>query len=210
MATNDKKIVTVDLLEDIKKYIDTKDGVSIKSVDFKDSTLKFYTTEDKSGTPVATLDLPEEMFLDQTKTTLVNEFAWSATAYPNSTNPNLEGKPVFVLAVKGEKDVKYSFVSMESLFTVYSGNETKSAKVTVSNDNKITADVKISAAEGNTAVIKDDGVYVPEADLEYATKEDIDKLFGITADKSTENPEEPENPEGGDGTETGDEIEETP
>lgn len=177
MAELNKKIVTVDLLEEVKKYIDANDGVAIKSIGFEDNTLKFYTTTDMSGEPVKEIVLPEEYFLDQTKTTLVNEFAWSEDTYPNSTNPNLEGKPVFVLAVKGDTDVNYSFVSMESLFVVYEGDSTSSADVEVSADNKITATVKISAETGNIAVIKDDGIYVPESGLEYATKEDINNLF---------------------------------
>lgn len=181
MAELNKKIVTLDLLEEVKKYIDANDGVAIKSVGFEDNTLKFYTTTDMSGEPVKEIVLPEEYFLDQTKTTLVNEFAWSEDTYPNSTNPNLEGKPVFVLAVKGDTDVNYSFVSMEGLFNVYKGDSTSSTDVEVSADNKITATVKISAETGNIATIKDDGVYVPETELEYATKEDIDNLFRVTA-----------------------------
>lgn len=189
MSELNKKIVTLDLLEEVKKYIDANDGVTIKSVGFEDNTLKFYTTTDMSGEPVKEIVLSEEYFLDQTKTTLVNEFAWSEDTYPNSTDPNLEGKPVFVLAVKGDTDVNYSFVSMESLFVVYEGDSTSSADVEISEGNKITATVKISAETGNVAVVKDDGIYVPETELEYATKEDINNLFKIsgTSSEDTDN-----------------------
>lgn len=186
MSESSKKIVTLDLLEEVKKYIDANDNLAIKNVDFEDNTLKFYTTTDMSSDPVKTIVLPEEYFLDQTKTTLVNEFVWSADAYPNSTDPNLEGKPVFVLAVKGDTSVNYSFVSMEGLFNGYEGGSTSSADVEVSADNKITATVKISAEIGNIAVVKNDGIYVPESGLEYATKEDINALFGIN-DTTTDN-----------------------
>lgn len=179
MAETNKKIVTVDLLDGVKKYIDANDSVAIKSVGFEDNTLKFYTTINMAGEPIKEIVFPEEYFLDQTKTTLVNEFKWSEDTYPNSTDPNLDGKPVFVLAVKGDTDVNYSFVSMESLFVVYEGDSTSSADVEISDDNKITATVKISAETGNVAVVKDDGIYVPETELEYATKEDIDGLFVI-------------------------------
>ena len=190
MADSSKQIVTLDLLEQVKKYIDVKDSAAIKSVDVQGNTWKFYTTEDKSGEPVRVVDLPEEMFLDQAKTTFVSEFAWSADTYPDSIDPNLEGKPVFVLAVKGDTSVKYSFVSLEAMFVVYTGDSTGSADVEVSDDNKISATVKISAEAGNTVVVKDDGIYVPETELEYATKEDIDALFNTETDTPPDNTED--------------------
>lgn len=198
MADSSKKIVTFDLLEQVKKYIDANDSLAIKSVDFADNTLKFYTTTNMSGNPVKTISLPEEYFLDQTKTTLVNEFAWSADTYPNSADPDLDGKPVFVLAVKGDTSVKYSFVSMDAIFEVYTGDTTDSVVVEVSEDNKISASVKISNEEGNIATVKEDGIYVPESELEYATKEDIVALFRTetttppddTGDEDTDNTED--------------------
>lgn len=181
MSESSKKIVTLDLLEGVKNYIDFKDGVAIKNIDVQGNTWKFYTTEDMSGDPIKVVNLPEEMFLDQVKTTFVAEFAWSDDTYPNSTNPNLEGKPVFVLAVKGDTSVNYSFVSLEALFVVYEGDTTSSAITEISEDNKISTTVRISEEAGNIATIKNDGVYVPETELEYATKEDIDNLFRVTA-----------------------------
>lgn len=66
--------------------------------------------------------LPKEQFLDLTKTTYVDSFAWSSTTYPNSTNPNLDGKPVLVLALKDSNgNVQYGFVSLNDLVDVYSG-----------------------------------------------------------------------------------------
>lgn len=67
--------------------------------------------------------LPKEQFLDLTKTTFVQSFAWSSTAYPNSTNPNLDGKPVMVLALKNSSDdtVAYSFLNMYELVDTYTG-----------------------------------------------------------------------------------------
>lgn len=101
------------------------DKVAVKAADYANNKLKLYLNADKSDTAPIEIDLPEEMFLDQAKTTLVGSFTWSETEYPGSTNPNLDGKPVMVLAVKGDTDVTYSFVSFESLTT-----DISSAKVT--------------------------------------------------------------------------------
>ena len=67
--------------------------------------------------------LPKEQFLDLTKTTFVQSFAWSSTTYPDSTNPNLDGKPVMVLALKNSSDdtVAYSFLNMYELVDTYTG-----------------------------------------------------------------------------------------
>lgn len=67
--------------------------------------------------------LPKEQFLDLTKTTFVQSFAWSNTTYPDSTNPNLDGKPVMVLALKNSSDdtVAYSFLNMYELVDTYTG-----------------------------------------------------------------------------------------
>lgn len=65
--------------------------------------------------------LPKEQFLDLTQTTFVQSFAWAGEEYPGSTNPNLEGKPVLVLALKNSSDntVTYSFLNMYELVDTY-------------------------------------------------------------------------------------------
>ena len=169
-----EKLITLELLgynnEKIKAIIDAGDTKAIKSVDYSNNTLNFYTTTDKSGEAVATFNLPEEQFLDQTKTVFVNNFVWSDTTYPNSADPSLDGKPVLVLAVKGDTDVAYSFVSLESLIDIVTGEATATATTTVSGDNKISVTVNISAEEGNAVVTKADGIYVPKVTLTYATE----------------------------------------
>ena len=63
-------------------------------------------------------------FLDLTKTEFVENFTWSNTTYPGSTNPNLNGKPVLVLALKDEdENVAYSFINLEDLIDVYTGTD---------------------------------------------------------------------------------------
>lgn len=138
--------------------IEAGDEPSYKAFDFSDNELKLYRTEDKSDTP-DTISFPEERFLDQAKTVFVEDFAWSDTAYPGSYEPapSLDGKPVMVLAVKGDTDVTYSFVSLEKLMP---------------------GTVKISAEEGNVIESKADGLYVGDVSgAKITTKEAIDALF---------------------------------
>lgn len=76
-----------------------------------------------AGQVVKYFNLPEEIYLRSIGTTFVPDFAFSESAYPNSTNPNLDGKPVLVLHVKGDDlnnpyDTFY-FVNMEDLVDVY-------------------------------------------------------------------------------------------
>lgn len=177
---NEKLAVTLDQLNIVKTYIDTADAKSIKSAEYADNKISLYTTADKSGTAAIEIDLPEEMFLDQTKTTLVDEFAWSATDYPGSVDPSLEGKPVLVLAVKGDKTVNYSFIALDTIVKPYTGDTTDTTTVVVA-DGAIKANVKVSAEEGNAIVKKPDGLYVALAEtpveIVYATNAEVEALF---------------------------------
>lgn len=182
---NEKKLVTLAQLGTVKTYIDAKDAASIKSGKFENNAVKLYTTADQSGTPAISLDLPEEMFLDQAKTAFVQSFTWSEAAYPGSANPDLDGKPVLVLAVKGDTAVNYSFISLESLVKTYTSGTTNSADVTVGNDGTIKADVKVSATEGNAVTVNADGIFVPtvnvDASLTYATDAEVEAMFNTGA-----------------------------
>ena len=130
---------------------------SFKSASITNNTINFYTTSDTTGTPAFTFDFPEEIFLDQAGTELVSNFVWSALIYPNSTNPNLNGKTVLVLAVKGDAEtptVKYSFVDVSKLVDVYT-----SADNTIAiDDNQIA--VKVSAVANNAIAKMSDGLHV--------------------------------------------------
>ncbi len=175
-----EKLVTLDQLNIVKTYVDNADAKSIKAAEYADNKISLYTTADKSGTAAIEIDLPEEMFLDQTKTTLVDEFAWSNTEYPGSTDPDLDGKPVLVLAVKGDKTVDYSFIALDSIVKPYTGDDTDTATTTVEN-GAIAVDVKVSEAKDNAIILKDDGLYVAPAeaptDIVYATNAEVEALF---------------------------------
>ena len=184
MATvTSSKLITLDILSYFKRKMDTVidegDAKAFKAVDYANNTLKFYKKEDKSDVSPVEISLPEEMFLDQAKTVFVDSFAWSDAAYPGSVDPSLEGKPVMVLAVKGDTTTTYSFVNLEKLVDVYTGEETATIATTVSG-NKISANAKISADADNVIEAKADGLYVAKPNdvtFTYAAESDIDALF---------------------------------
>ena len=66
--------------------------------------------------------LPTEMFLDQANTKLISNFTFNTTTYPGATNPDLNGRPVLVLAVKDidhnnndAETITYSFLDVSTL-----------------------------------------------------------------------------------------------
>ena len=68
-------------------------------------------------------------------------------------------------------------IDASALIDVYTGEETNTAAVTVSADNKISAAVKVSAEAGNTLVAKDDGLFVAPTDLSaYATDDEVETI----------------------------------
>lgn len=131
---------------------------SFKAARTEGNTVSFFTDSDTTGTAAFSFDFPEEIFLDQLNTGPVENFSWSALAYPNSVNPNLEGKTVFVLAVKGDKTtnptIKYSFVNMEKFVDTYTASDTS---ITISG-YKVA--VNISAEANNAITKKNDGLHV--------------------------------------------------
>lgn len=178
-----EKLVTLAQLSIVKNYVDEKDAVSIKSGKYADNKISLYTSADKTGTAAIELDLPEEMMLDQAKTTLVDNFAWSAETYPGSTDPELNGKHVLVLAVKGDTSVNYSFIALDSIVKPYTGGATDTTNNTVT-DGVVKTDVKISEVAGNALKIKPDGLFVepfdPATGITYATDAEVEALFGNT------------------------------
>ena len=97
-------------------------GLTIDSAMSDSSTNPVQNKIIKNYIDTAIGNLPKEQFLDLTKTTYVDSFTWSSTTYPGSTNPNLNGKPVMVLALKdNDGNVQYGFVSLNDLVDVYTG-----------------------------------------------------------------------------------------
>lgn len=156
-----------DLTTELKTWVNGDESLGIKTALYVNNTLMFYKKPNATITDVADfiINLPEEQFLDQTKTTFVNEFVWSEELYPNSINPNLDTEPVFVLAVKGDTDVVYSFISMNKLVKIYKASTVASTVTLTINDatNTISGEVNISADEGNLLKVGTDGGLYAEA-----------------------------------------------
>ena len=158
MATGDNLVKVSQLqtaLTRVKTEIDALDDKTFSSVAVSGGKINFYASDDATGTALASIDLPEEIFLDQSQTTFVQNFTFSTLTYPGATNPNLDGKPVFVLAVKGDKSVNptltYSFVNLEGMGASYSAG----GGIGISND---TINVSLSANAGNILSIANDGL----------------------------------------------------
>lgn len=163
--------------------INTDVSKAIKSLGVSGNTVSFYTSADKSGDAAFTFDFPKELFLDQVKTTFVPKFAFSAETYPDATDPKLAGKPVMVLAVKGQNpdSCTYSFLDMSALVDTYKAKATgKDASTTVTIAGyEVDVKVNVSAAAGNALTLKDDGLYVPTPE-EVDISGKADKVTGAT------------------------------
>lgn len=171
MAYNANALVRLSALKNLaaktKAEIDninTDVSKAIKSLGVSGNTVSFYTSADKSGTAAFTFDFPKEMFLDQAKTTFVQKFVFSTETYPGATDPKLAGKPVMVLAVKGQNpdSCSYSFLDMSALVDTYKAKVTgKDASTTITvSGYEIEVKVNVSAAAGNALSLKADGLYV--------------------------------------------------
>ena len=170
-----------EILTELKAWIDTDKNIAIKKVLFNNNSLSFYKNPNAVDTdePQYKIDLPVERFLDQTQTTLVPKFVWSEELYPNSTNPNLEEKPVFVLAVKGiadsddgEDNVTYSFLNMETIIKQYQvSEEPGTVNLVLDEDtNTLSGSVNISGDGNNSlSVGTDGGLYSPTVDIRALT-----------------------------------------
>lgn len=140
-------------------------AAAVKSGKIDGNTVSLYTSRDKTGTAVFTFDFPAEMFLDQNKTVFVDSFTWTEETYPGSLNPNLDGKPVMVLAVKGDDNsVTYSFLSMAKLVDTYKAKADGKDSSTIITVEGYEIDVKVNISEesDNQLQIKEDGLYVPK------------------------------------------------
>lgn len=163
--------------------VETAANAAIKAVKVTGNTVNFYTNTGITGAAAFSMDFPTEMFLDQTKTAFVGKFKFSDTTYPGATDPKLDGKPVMVLAVKGENpdSCTYSFLNMAALVDTYKAKATgKDASTTVTIAGyEVDVKVNVSAAVGNALILKDDGLYVPTPkEVDISGK--ADKVTGAT------------------------------
>lgn len=165
------------ILSNLKTWIDTDKNIALKKVLYKDNSLLFFKNPNAvdSDTPEYKIDLPIEKFLDQTKTKLIQEFMWNETDYPETENPNIDGNPVLVLAVKGGEDsVSYSFLNMKYLLNLYrASKEISTVTIAINVDsNTISGSVNISSdSNNNLSVGSDGGLYSPNTDLSEITSQ---------------------------------------
>lgn len=154
---------------------------AFKSGKVTGNKVELFTSADKSGAAAFSFDFPAELFLDQAKTEFVGNFTFSQETYPGATDPNLNGKPVMVLAVKGDDTTTYSFLDMAALVDTYAAKtEGKDASTTITiSGYEVEVKVNISAQEGNQLQLKPDGLYVPApAAVDVSGK--ADKVVGAT------------------------------
>lgn len=117
---------------------------------FKRHTLK------QLGKTVCTIDIPKELVVSSGEVVV-------ATEADKEKDANVIVGETYIKLVVANQE-KPLYVAAKDLVDVYTGDNTDSAEVTVSADNKITAKVKISAKEGNSLEIietnGEEGLYV--------------------------------------------------
>ena len=127
--------------------------------------LKSLAQRAKGAIDSAIQALPTEMFLDQAKTAFIPNFAFNGTTYAGASNPNLDGKPVLVLAVKGidhtnnnAETTTYSFLDVSTLVDTYTTASGDSSKVLSIAGYTVTFNV--SADTNNVVEVLNDGIAV--------------------------------------------------
>ena len=166
MAYDVNHLVTLAELKQTAQAFKVESDKAIKYVAVTGNVISFFTSEDGSSTAAFTVDFPTELFLDQTRTQFIPNFAFSAASYPGAQNPSLDDKPVLVFAVKNTTDrtsgtasdtFTYSFMDMSSLVDTYTTAAGVSSQVLTINDYTVT--FNISSTAGNIIVANSDGIY---------------------------------------------------
>ena len=126
--------------------------------------LKALAIKAKDAIDAAIAALPTEMFLDQAKTAFIPSFAFNGTTYAGASNPNLDSKPVLVLAVKGvdhtnnnAETTTYSFLDVSTLVDTYT---VKAGSTNVLSIAGYEVEFKISADTANAVEVLNDGIAV--------------------------------------------------
>lgn len=126
--------------------------------------LKALALKAKEAIDSAIQDIPTEMFLDQAKTVFIPNFVFNSTTYAGAANPNLDGKPVLVLAVKGidhnngdAETLTYSFLDVSSLVDTYTVKSTSANVLSISGYQ---IELKVSKAANQALTVKSDGLHV--------------------------------------------------
>ena len=117
MALDVTKPATIQDVGAATTKLTAKFSSAFKAAKEQNGTVSFYTSSDTTGTAAFSFNFPEEIYLKQLGTQIVDNFTFDAATYKGATNPNLNGKTVLTLAVRGDSDtVTYSFVDLVALF----------------------------------------------------------------------------------------------
>lgn len=155
-----KPLKVQDLGASITK-LTAKIAPAFKAAKTENGTVSFFTDSDTTGTAAFSFNFPEEIYLRQLGTQIVRNFTFDSATYKGAANPQLNGKTVFTLAVRGDSDtVTYSFVDMSELVDVYTNSDTS---VTVEN-YKIK--VNIDADSDNILTLTENGLFVDGSAIE--------------------------------------------
>ena len=166
MPYNADHLVTLAELKQTAQAFKVENDKAIKYVAVTGNTISFFTSEDGSSTAAFSIDFPTELFLDQTRTQFIANFAFTAASYPGAQNPSLDGKPVLVFAVKNTTDrtsgtasdtFTYSFMDMSSLVDTYETAQGVSSQVLTISGYTVT--FNISSTPGNIIKADAGGIY---------------------------------------------------
>ena len=124
-------------------------------------------------------NIPADQFLDTANTKFEYEFAWTQAKYPNSTNPNLEGKAVLVMVLKNNQGaVSYSFLDLSRLIDVNKIDKVTSA--VANNVPKWTADGQIA----DSGIAMSDVITTADVATDPEVQEMLTSVLGTTAQSS--------------------------
>lgn len=166
MPYNADHLITLAELKQTAQAFKVESDKAIKYIAVLGNSIKFFTNEDGSSTPAFSVDFPTELFLDQTRTQFIANFAFTAASYPGAQNPSLDGKPVLVFAVKNTTDrtsgtandsFTYSFMDMSSLVDTYTAAQGVSSQVLTISGQTVT--FNISLTPGNIITSDAGGIY---------------------------------------------------
>ena len=115
MALDVTKPLKVQDLGAATTKLTAKIAPAFKAAKAENGTVSFYTSSDTTGTAAFSFNFPEEIYLRQLGTGIVSNFVFDSDTYAGAANPNLDGKTVLTLAVRGDSDtVTYNFADMST------------------------------------------------------------------------------------------------
>lgn len=139
-------------------------------------------TRAKAAIDAAIAALPKEYFLDTEKTGFEYNFTFNQETYAGATNPNLDGKPVLILAMKGidhtnndAVSYKYLFIDVAALADIGKADKVSNATA----GNVATLDANGNLADGG--VIAANILTTADVATDAEVNEMLDAIFGASS-----------------------------